>query len=307
MPLDPKAKGFLEMFANMPALNEMSVTEARAGLKAMAGMNGILEAVDAVEDREIPGPDGTIPVRVYRPAADGLLPLLVYFHGGGWTVGDIDSHDNVCRALARRTPCVVVSVDYRLAPEHKFPAAAEDCYAATKWSAAHARELGGDPKRISIGGDSAGGNLSAVVALMARDHGGPPLRHQLLVYPVTDARCDSHSYVENADGYFLTRTMMTWFWNHYLASPDDGESPLASPMRADSLAGLPPALVITAEFDPLRDEGEGYGARLQAAGVPTTVTRYDGMLHGFFGMTSVFDQADPALDQAAAAIRAASA
>ena len=307
MPLDPKAKAFIDMFAGMPALNEIPVADARAGMVAMAAANTSTEEVATVEDRRIPGPAGEIPVRIYRPTSRTPLPLLVYFHGGGWVLGDLDSHDNVCRALARRTPCVVVSVDYRLAPEHKFPAAPEDCYAATRWAAQHAAALGGDPTRVSIGGDSAGGNLSAVVALMARDRSGPPLRHQLLVYPVIDARCDTPSYVENRDGYFLTDPLMRYFWNHYLRTPADGGDMLASPIRATSLAGLPPATVITAEFDPLRDEGEAYGAHLQQAGVSTTVTRYNGVVHGFFGMTTVFDQAGPALDQAAAAIRAACA
>lgn len=305
MPLDPKAKGFLDMFAAVPALNEMSVAEARAGLAAMAAMSVGVDEVAHVDNRRIPGPAGDIPVRIYRPDSAAALPILTYFHGGGWVVGDLDSHDNVCRALARRTPCVVVSVDYRLAPEHKYPAATDDCYAATCWTAAHAAELGGDPTRLSIGGDSAGGNLAAVVALMARDRGGPALRHQLLVYPVTDARCDSKSFVENRTGYFLTEVMMKWFWNLYLPTPADGEHMLASPLRAASVDGLPCALVITAEFDPLRDEGEAYGARLQAAGIATTVTRYNGVVHGFFGMTTIFNQAGPALDQAAAAIRAA--
>lgn len=307
MPLDPKARGFLDMFASMPPLNEMSVDDARAGMAALAAMNTNPEPAGTVTDRSIPGPHGEIPVRIYQPESDRPLPLIVYFHGGGWVIGDLDSHDNVCRALARRTPAVVVAVHYRRAPEHKFPGAAEDCYAATRWAAANATALGADPARVSVGGDSAGGNLSAVVALMARDGGGPALRHQLLVYPVTDARCDSPSYTENASGYFLTDVMMRWFWNHYLPTAADGEHMHASPLRAESVAGLPPALVITAEYDPLRDEGEQYGARLQAAGVPTTVTRYDGVIHGFFGMTTVFDQAETALDQAAAAIRAACA
>ena len=289
----------------MPPLNAMPVAEARAAAMALGGMTGPPETVAHVEDRTIPGPAGQIPVRIYTPTGRPPFPLLVYFHGGGWVIGNLETHDGVCRALTNAAACIVVSVDYRLAPEHPFPAAPEDSYAATQWVAANAAAIGGDPTRIAVGGDSAGGNLTAVVALVARDRGAPPLCFQLLVYPVTDAACDTASYRDNADGYFLTRDMMGWFWNHYAAQRSARENPYASPLRAASLKGLPPALVITAEFDPLRDEGEAYAARLRDAGVAAQLTRYDGMIHGFFGMGSMLDQAKTAIAQAAAALRSA--
>src|SRR5213078_1916119 len=204
-----------------------------------------------------------------------------------------------------RVGCLVVSVDYRLAPEHRFPAAPEDCYAATRWLAEHAGSLGGDKGRIAVGGDSAGGNLAAVVALMARDRGGPKLAFQLLVYPATDTDFETRSYRENSEGYFLTRADMVWFWNHYAPRDEDRRNPYAAPLRAASLRGLPPALVITAEFDPLRDEGEAYGARLRDAGNQVLVKRYPGMIHGFFGMGTLLTQARTATKEAAGALRAA--
>jgi acetyl esterase len=231
--------------------------------------------------------------------------LLVYFHGGGWVLGGIETHDGVCRELANAAGCVVVSVDYRLAPEHKFPAAVEDCYAATQWAAAHAGDLGADARRLAVGGDSAGGNLAAVVSQMAPDRGGPPIVFELLVYPVTTAAFDTPSYRDNAEGYLLTAGDMRWFWNHYLNGPADADNPYASPLRATRLAGLPPALVITAEFDPLRDEGEQYAQRLEEAGVPTRLIRYDGMIHGFFGMSHMMDKAKAAVREAGANLRLA--
>jgi acetyl esterase len=246
-----------------------------------------------------------MPVRLYTPPGRGPFPVLVYFHGGGWVIGNIAAYDPTCRALTNAAGCVVVSVEYRLAPEHKFPAAPEDCYAALQWVATNAAAINGEPARLAIGGDSAGGNLTAVVAQMARDRGGPPLVYQVLVYPVTDYNYNTASYRENADGYLLTRDAMGWFWNHYLRSQADGSNPLASPLRAPNLRGLPPALVLTAEFDPLRDEGEAYAARLQETGVPVTLKRYDGMIHGFFSLGTVLDQGKQAMADAAAALRGA--
>jgi acetyl esterase/lipase len=306
MPLDPKCEMLINLLSppGAPKLNELSVQEARDNMVKMTSLRTTVEEVARVEDRSLPGPNGSIPVRIYAPQGNGPLPVLVYFHGGGWVIGSIETHDMGCRMLANLAGSMVVSVDYRLAPEHKFPAPLEDCYAATCWVAQNATSIGADPQRVAIGGDSAGGNLTAAAALLARDRKGPALRHQLLVYPVTDAACDSPSYRENAEGYFLTKDAMLWFWNHYLTSEGEGGDAYASPLRAPDLRGLPPATVITAEFDPLRDEGESYGEKLAAAGVPTTVQRYDGMIHGFFAMTDLLEQAKAAMQLAAEELRA---
>jgi len=307
MPLDPQARLLLDQMASMgtPPLHTMSVPDARAMMESMNGLLGEGEAVAHVEDRQIPGPAGAMPARLYRPDGKGPLPLLVYFHGGGWVLGGLASHDVVCRALANASGCALLAIDYRLAPEHVFPAAVDDCYAATVWAVANAAALGADPARVAIGGDSAGGNLTAVIAQLARDRGGPPLRFQLLVYPATDANTDTPSYHENATGYFLELAGMRWFYDHYLPRNADRTDPRASPLRTADLRGLPPALVITAEFDPLRDEGETYAARLRDAGVPVTLTRYHGMIHGFFGMGPLLDQGKHAVAEAAAALRTA--
>jgi len=312
MPLHPQARAFIDQFAppGAPGLDELPVpvSEIRQLVLTMFGatQGGTPVAMAKVEDRTVPGPAGAIPVRVYTPeGGDGPFPLLVYFHGGGWVICNVDTHDVPCRALAKAAGCVVVSVDYRLAPEHPFPAAADDCYAAAAYVAGHAAEFRGDARRVAIGGDSAGGNLTAVVAQMARDKGGPRFVHQLLVYPVTDGSLETPSMRENATGYFLTTRMMHWFWNHYAPTAADRANPYASPLRARDLRGLPPATVFTAEFDPLRDEGEIYAAKLQEAGVPVRQVRYDGMIHGFFGMLDQFDDAKRAVDEAATALRSA--
>ena len=243
------------------------------------------EGVKAM-DRTIKTEGVDIPVRVYRPAAGGALPAVLFFHGGGWVLGDLDSHDHVCRSLANRVPCVVVSVDYRLGPEAKFPAAVDDSYAATEWVAAHAGELGIDPGRIAIGGDSAGGNLATVVTQLARDRKGPRMIYQLLIYPGTDMRMDWPSIEENANGPLLTKPAMIWFLEHYLRGDEDKTNPLASPLLASNLSGLPAAFILTAECDPIRDEGEAYAQRLQSAGVAVEVKRYPGMPHGFFSFAA---------------------
>ncbi|MBX3027922.1 alpha/beta hydrolase [bacterium] len=308
MPLDPQARAFLDQLAAMGGqpLSSMGVAEARQAMELLSQMRGAEVAIASAVDRTIPGPAGTIPVRFYTPNGTPPFPLLVYFHGGGWVLGSLDTHDEICRSLANGAGCVVVSVDYRLAPEHRYPAAAEDCHAATQWCAAHAAELGADASRIAVGGDSAGGNLAAVVAQMARDRGGPRLVFQLLIYPATDAACDTVSQRENAEGYLLTARDMTWFWGHYLGEGTPRASePYASPLRAATLANLPPALVITAELDPLRDEGEAYAAALERAGVAAKVTRYDGMIHGFFGMGAMIDKAKTAVQEAAGTLRIA--
>jgi acetyl esterase len=307
MPLDPAIQGLLEAMAAAggPALDSLPPAEARVVFDNMPLPKKDI-AVGGVENRTIPGPGGPIPVRIYRPAgARETKPVLVYFHGGGWVIGSLESHDAQCRELCVSADCVVVATHYRLAPEHRYPAAAEDCYATAKWVADNAASLGVDARRLAVGGDSAGGNLSAVVALMARDRGAPAIRFQLLIYPVTDADFDRRSYVDNAEGYLLTTNAMKWFWGHYAPDPSQRREPYASPLRASDLSGLPPALVQTAEFDPLRDEGEAYAKRLQQAGVSTTLTRYDGLIHGYFTMGLVAPRAQTGMDEAVAALRKA--
>ena len=305
MPLDPQAKAVLDQFASMggPQLHEMSVAQARELILGMVALAGEPESIARVENRTVPGSAGEIPVRIYTPVGTAPFPVLVYFHGGGWVIGNLDTHDGICRSLANRVGCLVVSVDYRLAPEHRFPAAPEDCYAATRWLAEHAGSLGGDKGRIAVGGDSAGGNLAAVVALMARDRGGPKLAFQLLVYPATDTDFETRSYRENSEGYFLTRADMVWFWNHYAPRDEDRRNPYAAPLRAASLRGLPPALVITAEFDPLCDDGNAYAGRLREDGVPVRLSQQDGLIHGFFQMGAVIDRGRASVDEASRALK----
>jgi acetyl esterase len=306
MPLHPEAQGLLAALseAGMPPFEHMTVPQAREAAKGFADLQGEPEEV-ATADRTIPGPAGDIPVRVYTPAGEGPKPVIVYFHGGGWVVGDVDVCDNPVRRIANRTGSVVVSVDYRLAPEHVYPAAFDDCFAATAWVAEHAAELGADPDKIAVSGDSAGGNLAAAVALAARDRQGPRLAAQLLLYPVTDFDFTTPSYTDNGEGYLLTRGSMQWFWAHYLGAQDLGKDPYACPARADSLVGLPPAFVATAEFDPLRDEGEAYAAKMRAAGVEVTAKRYDGMLHGFAWTLGATPTGAAIIDDLAAAFREA--
>jgi acetyl esterase len=294
MPVHPQAQALADQVGASFDITTGNLAEIRRTLDEGA-RQGPRPEIAVVKDLEIPGPAGGIPVRVYRPTPQGDLPVLVYFHGGGWAICNLETHDATCRQLANAAGCAVVSVDYRLAPEHRFPVGAEDCFAALEWVAKNAAAIGADPRRIAIGGDSAGGNLAAVVALMARDRKGPRLCHQLMVYPVTDYAFDTPSYAENAQGPLLTRDTMRAFWKLYIQREEDGRNPYASPLRARDLAALPPAHVITAEYDPLRDEGEAYGKRLAAAGVPVVVRRYDGMVHGFLGFTELVDCARDAM------------
>jgi acetyl esterase len=297
MPVDPQVEALLAPMRELPAMDffELEPSLVRENFGTV-GPPASPPEVARVEDRTIPGPGGELPVRIYTPDGAGPFPLIVFFHGGGFVLCDLDSHDALARSLCNGVGAVVVSVDYRLAPEAKFPAAPEDCYAATRWAVENAEALGADARRVAVAGDSAGGNLAAVVALLAKERGGPSLSHQLLIYPVTSSELTTPSYEENAEGYFLTGDMMRWFWHHYLEREEDGASPLASPLRAEDLSALPAATVITAEFDPLRDEGEAYARRLEKAGVPTHLARYDGVIHGFVSMYEVIDKGREALD-----------
>lgn len=305
MPLDPQTRVLLAQMAkaNLTPYEAMTPQEAR---RQMALGSCFLERAPEIfawEDRQIPGPQDSIRIRIYRPSSAAVLPVVVFLHGGGWVMGSIETHDVYCRQLAHASGWAVVSVDYRLAPEHKFPAGLEDALAATRWVAEQADQIGVDPRRIAVAGDSAGGNLAAAVALLARDRGGLRLAFQVLLYPVLDYYFDTPSYRENATGYHLTRAAMIWSWRHYLNSQQDGHLPYASPLRANDLSGLPAALIMTAEYDPLRDEGEAYAQRLGAAGVPVVLRRYDGLIHGFARRTNVLARARDALQDVAGALR----
>jgi acetyl esterase len=307
MPLDPQAQKVVDTIAalNLKPIKDSTPAEAREAMRTRTAALGPVEDVPAVADHRVPVPGGEITVRVYAPAGVGPHPVLVFYHGGGWVIGDLYTHDGLCRSIVNAAGCAVASVDYRLAPEFTFPVAVEDSYTALKWVAANAPRLGLDSARVAVGGDSAGGNLAAVMALLSRDRRGPRVLLQVLVYPVTNHDFGTTSYRENATGYVLTTEDMRWFWRHYLSREEQGQEVSASPFRAKSLADLPPALVITAGCDPLRDEGEAYAARLRDAGAPVTLTQYPGMFHGFLRMTRILDQARAALDEVAGALRKA--
>lgn len=305
MPVDPQIQTLLDKGAGVPATETLPVDEARAQYEARIALMAPPAPVAGVAERSIEGPGGPLKLRIYTPEGAGPFPLLVFFHGSGFVLCSLDTHDGMCRNLCAGSRHVVVSVDYRLAPEHRFPAATEDCLVATRWAAAHAAELGADPARVVVGGDSAGGNLAAVTALRLRDEGGPTPIGQLLLYPVTDWHTPgTPSYAENAEGYGLTRATMEWFWGHYLDDPSEAADPHAAPLRAPDLFRLPPAYVMTAEYDPLRDEAEDYGRRLRAAGVPVDMSRWAGMNHGFLFWVGVVDRAGEAMAEACRWLRA---
>jgi len=304
MSLDPQIGALIETLdANFPPVHTMTGAQARAIIRSRFVPAAEPEPVAQVREDHIPGPGGDIAVRIYRPPAAGRtepLPLLVYAHGGGFVFCDLDSHDGLCRDLANRLPAVVVSVAYRLAPEHRWPAAADDMYATTRWAARNAVSLGADPDCIVVGGDSAGGNLAAVTALMARDHGDPGLAAQLLLYPVIAADFDTASYRLFGRGYYNPTPALQWYWDQYVPSMADRAHPYATPLNAN-LRALPPAVVVIAGHDPLRDEGLAFGAALEAAGVTTKQLRYAGGIHGFMTMPA-FDLAHRARKEAAAAL-----
>jgi len=307
MPLNPQAAKALEILAMMPAIDYASDgTTARALLAALPPAPSPFAAGDeiaAIEDRTIEGPGGPLSLRLYYPVQTAApLPLTLYFHGGGFVFGSPALHDNVCRCLTKRASSLIVSVDYRLAPEYKFPAPLEDGWAALTWLRANGTSLGGDPTRIAVAGDSAGGNIAAVIAHKARDH-SVDLRHQLLLYPATDCAMDTPSYSENGNHYYLTREMMEWFWNQYLPNRDARQHPMAAPYKQNSLERVAPTTIVTAEFDPLRDEAEAYGVALMKMGVPVHFRRWLGQIHGFASMLGVLDAADEALSWAATSLR----
>ncbi len=290
MPVDPQVEALLKEFAaqGRPALYELSVDEARTVAEEMVALAGDPIEVGSVRDISIPVDGAAIAARVYTPEGAGPHPMVMFFHGGGWVICSLDTHDNVCRAICHDADAIVVSVAYRMAPEHRFPVAAHDCFAATRWVADNAATLEGDASRLAVCGDSAGGNLSAVVSHMARDAGGPALAFVALIYPAVDMTAEGGSMSDNANGFFFEEKSMRWFMDHYL-SPEERTHPMASPLLNTDLSGLPPCFIATCEYDPLRDEGEAYGTALRASGVTAEVKRYDGLIHAVINMTGVLD------------------
>lgn len=306
MTLHPQAAAAVAIMAHGPAPDEVPIAEARANLDKGDQLAGEREEVAKVTNREIPGPLGPIPIRSYQPSGDAEQPVAVFFHGGGFSAGSLASHDRLCRALANRSGCAVVAVDYRLAPEHKFPAGIEDAYAATAWISANAGELGVDPNRLAVGGDSGGGTFATTVALLARDRGGPPIAFQYLVNPGgLDFDYDRPSMVEHGDGNFLTADLVRWIEDQYFARETDKQHPLAALNLAPDLSRLPPAVVLTAEHDPARDQGIELVRRLRGDGVAVAHTDYPGMIHGWVNFKGVIDDGERGLDEVAAAIREA--
>lgn len=300
MPIDADAEAFVERISGGPPIHELGVEVARALSTEMRTAAG--PDVEEVEDRTIPSVDGEVTIRIYTPDGVGPFPVLVLSHGGGWIMGSLESIDGHARKFCYHAECVVVSVDYRLAPETKFPLPLEDCYAAVKWVAEHADEIGADPNRIAIAGESSGANLAAGTALLARDRGGPDLVGQVLVVPLLSRNFDGGSWQENAD-YPPPRDTMEWFWQQYLSSEDDAASPYAQPLAAEDLTGLPRTLIVTAECDPMRDDGERYAKRLAEAGVEVEAERFDGMIHMFYLLAGILPKGDQAVAMVTAAIK----
>src|SRR4051812_33552032 len=306
MPLDPNIEALLEEMRAQGAkpFEELSVPDARLAARAFADLQGPPEEVASIEHHFIPGPTADLPVRIYTPEGEGPFPALVYLHGSGWVVLNIGICDTTMRALANSTGCVVVAVNYQKAPEHPFPVPLEDCWAGLLWTFEHAGELNVDATRIGVAGDSAGGNLAAVMCLRAREEGAPRIAFQALIYPATEHGWDTGSARRNAEGYLLQRESMRWFWNHYIPDKSVVDDWRVSPLRASDHSGLPPAFIATAEFDPLRDDGRAYAAKLREAGVPVTYSEYAGMIHGFYWMQGVADGAKRLHEELAREVRA---
>ncbi len=309
MTLDPQAKWVLDIAIEnkVPPLETMSASDAKATYEERAQKLCLKDIpIGSVEDFDIPGPNGPVPVRLYKPVSGGEnLPVLVYYHGGGWVIGSRDSHDALCRQVANEGEFAVLSVDYRMGPEFAFPAAPDDCFAAYEWTIENIGSYGLDASRVAVGGDSAGGNLSAVVSLMARDKDIQAPVFQWLIYPATDAKMDTPSHEALAEGYFLTRDLMKWFQGHYLQNEGDIDDWRASPLHAASLADLPPALIQTAGFDPLKDEAVAYGERMRKEGSVASHTEYPGMIHGFINLGGAIDQANVAIAEGVDALKTA--
>jgi acetyl esterase len=303
MALDPQAQMLCDAMNAAPEipLNHDTLADQRAGFGMLLMMAGEPEPVYSIEQRDADG----VPVTIYRPSPDPDLPVLFWIHGGGWVIGTVQQYDPIARQVANATGAIVVTPEYRLAPEHPFPAPLDDCWRALCWTAKNAASFGGDGSRLAVGGDSAGGNLSAVLAIQARDAGGPELALQVLVYPVTDANLTTASYRENGEGFLLDEKQMRWFFTCYLGEKGDPGDWRISPLQCRNLENVAPALVITGEYDPLRDEGEAYALKLAAAGVDVQKQRYDGMIHAFFGLSAAFDASKDAMQRVGIAVRRA--
>jgi acetyl esterase len=308
MPVHPQAQSFLDQSEGQPEPYEMPLADARAMMDGFNALAGEPMDVATVEERDIPGPGGPLRIRVYRPAGSTpgtMLPVTVFFHAGGFVVGSLESHDSMCRALANGAGCAIVAVDYRRAPEHKFPAAVDDAFATLRWVAEHGAEIGVDGTRVAVAGDSVGGGLATIVSILARDAGGPAIRCQVMVYPDVDWAFDSPAWEEFGHGYFVTIEVARWLREQYFSSRDEWDDWRASPLRCPDLSGLPPALLVYPEYNPARSDMEAYGARLQDAGVPITISRYDGMIMGFWCMGSFIDAAHDAIAEVSTTLREA--
>lgn len=301
MPVNPKIQLFLNQLNALPKIPMDQITPEEYRKRANIGLNlqEKIEPIERVENHVLHLEGRDIPIRVYIPEGQAPFPALVYYHGGGWVIGSLDSHDSVCRGLANVAGCIVISVDYRLAPEHKFPAAVEDAYDSLRWIAEHAGEFNIDPNRIAVGGDSAGGNLAAVASIIAKEKGTPKIVYQLLIYPSTGSDKKMPSIKENDEGYFLTGELMWWFRHHYFNKKEDILNPYASPLLYHDLSGLPPAAILTAQYDPLRDIGKAYGDKLEESGVPVWYKNYDDLIHGFANFRSFVPEAQKAVEDGA--------